>query len=187
MGRASETAAQTAALLHLPVYTLDFMHEITWGGAGIPEEGHPWTLADWMISRDDFDFFGADWRQHPFFLGNKAVEALDRISVQFDALLRRQGYRHEGTRFFCETDREKTIALFSHGGSGACVLSHLLALPFPYVCTVLPYDFTSIIILNFPVEKDSYVHPRIELFNDIAHIRGLSAGLVLQRKPDGAE
>jgi DNA-directed RNA polymerase specialized sigma24 family protein len=31
------------------------------------------------------------------------------------------------------------------------------------------------------------VHPRIELFNDAAHIRGLSSGLVLQQKPDWAD
>jgi len=131
MGRASETAAFTARRLGLPVHTLDFMHEISWGGPGIPEEGHPWTLGDWMISRDDFDFYREDWTQHPYFRGNAAVEYLRGISARFDDFLLGQGYRHEGTRFLCETDRPRTIAVFSHGGSGACVLSHLLALPFP--------------------------------------------------------
>lgn len=183
-GRASQTAAYTAERLGLPVRTLDYMHEISWGGPGIPQEGHPWTLSDWMISREDFDFYREDWRQHPYFKGNAAVRYLDEISVKFDAFLREQGYRHEGTRYYCETDRQKTIALFSHGGSGACVLSHLLALPFPYVCTVMPYEFTSVIILEFPVRKDEYVHPRIELFNDAAHILDISSGLVLQQKAD---
>ena len=109
---------------------------------------------------------------------------LDRISVQFDEFLIRQGYRHEGTRYLCETDHQKTIAVFSHGGSGGCVLAHLLALPFPYVCTVLSYEFTSIIILEFPVCPGEYVHPRIELFNDAAHILNLSSGLQIQQKAD---
>lgn len=183
-GRASQTAAYTAERLGLPVRTLDYMHEISWGGPGIPQEGHPWTLSDWMISREDFDFYREDWRQHPYFKGNAAVRYLDEISVKFDAFLREQGYRHEGARYYCETDRQKTIALFSHGGSGACVLSHLLALPFPYVCTVMPYEFTSVIIPEFPVRKDEYVHPRIELFNDAAHILDISSGLVLQQKAD---
>ena len=182
MGRAAETAAYTAKLLNLPVHTLPYMHEISWGGPDIPQEGHPWTLSDWMISQEDFDFYGKDWRQHPYFKNNIAVQYLDEISVQFDALLQNQGYRHEGTRYFCETDQQKTIAVFSHGGSGACVLSHLLALPFPYVCTVLPYEFTSITILKFPVRSGEYVHPRIELFNDAAHIRGISCGLRFQKK-----
>ena len=85
---------------------------------------------------------------------------------------------------FTIPDEQKTIAVFSHGGSGACVLSHLLALPFPYVCTVMPYEFTSIIILEFPVSRGEYVHPRIELFNDAAHIRDDSSGLVFQQTVD---
>ena len=181
MGRAAETAAFTAERLNLPVQVLPFMHEISWGGPGIPEVGHPWTVSDWMISQDDFDFYHADWRMHPCFRGNEAVRYLDEISAEFDRFLINHGYRHQGTRFFCETDWHKTLAVFSHGGSGACVLSHLLSLPFPYVCTVLPYEFTSITILEFPVRFGEYVHPRIELFNDTAHILNLSDGLVFQQ------
>ena len=184
MGRASQTAAYTAERLGLPVRTLSYMHEISWGGPGIPQEGHPWTLSDWLIAQENFDFYREDWRQHPYFQNNAAVACLDAISAKIDDFLQHQGYRHEGSRFLCETDRPKTIALFSHGGSGACVLSHLLALPFPYVCTVMPYEFTSLIILDFPVQKGQYVHPRIELFNDAAHIRDLSSGLVIQEKVD---
>lgn len=184
MGRAAQTAAFTAKRLNLPVRTLDFMHEISWGGPGIPQEGHPWTVSDWMIAQENFDFYHTDWREHPYYKNNIAVRYLNEISVQFDAFIRRQGYRHEGTRYFCETDRQKTIAVFSHGGSGACVLSNLLALPFPYVCTVLPYEFASVIILEFPVRKGEYVHPRIELFNDTAHTRNISSGLKFQEKAD---
>lgn len=184
MGRAVQTAAFTAKRLNLPVQTLDFMHEISWGGPGIPQEGHPWTVSDWMIAQEDFDFYHTDWREHPYYKNNIAVRYLNEISAQFDAFIRRQGYRHEGTRYFCETDRQKTVAVFSHGGSGACVLSHLLALPFPYVCTMLPYEFTSVIILEFPVRKGEYVHPRIELFNDTAHTRNISSGLKFQEKAD---
>ena len=91
--------------------------------------------------------------------------------MKFDAFLERQGYRHEGRRFLCAGGAEKTVALFSHGGSGACALAHVLNLPFPYVASVLPYDFTSIIILDFPVIEGAYIFPRVELFNDRAHIR----------------
>lgn len=184
MGRAAETASFTAKRLNLPIQTLPFMHEISWGGPGVPAEGHPWTVSDWMISRDDFDFYHADWRKHPAFRENTAVQYLDEISGQIDRLVLEHGYRHEGTRFFCETIQQETFAIFSHGGSGACVLAHLLALPFPYVCTVLPYEFTSIIILEFPVRPGEYIHPRIELFNDAAHILELSKGLVFQQTAD---
>ena len=71
-GRASETASFTAARLGLPVTTLEFMREITWGGPGIPCEGHPWTLGDRMLA-EGFDFLGGDWRAHPYFDGNAAT------------------------------------------------------------------------------------------------------------------
>ena len=184
MGRARETAAPTARRLGLPVGVLDFMHEISWGGEGIPEEGHPWTLGEWLFDRENFDFSRRDWREHPWFRGNAALDYCAAIARGFDVFLLIQGYQHDGVRFLCGTDTEKTIALFSHGGSGACVLSHLLALPFPYVCTVMPYEFTSVTILNFPTRPGEYVHPRIELFNDAAHIIPHQNGPALQQTPD---
>lgn len=184
MGRARETAEAASARLGLPVRILPWMHEITWGGEGIPENGHPWTLGEWLIDRENFDFARRDWREHPWFEGNAALSEFRRIAGQIDGFLAEHGYRHEGVRFRCETGEERTIALFSHGGSGACALSHILALPFPYVCTVLPYEFTSVIVLNFPVREGEWVHPRIELFNDAAHIRPAADGPVIQQRPD---
>ena len=160
------------------------MHEISWGGPDLPDRGHPWTLSDRMITEDNYDFAGQDWRKHPYFRQNQAVEYLDRISEQIDALLETWGYRHEGVRFLCGENTGRTVALFSHGGSGACVLAHLLSLPFPYVTTVLPYDFTSVIILEFPDRPGEYVHPRLELFNDTAHIRKSESGPAIQQEPD---
>lgn len=182
MGRAAQTADYTAKLLGLPVETLDYMHEISWGGEGIPEKAHPWTLAERMIAQDDYDFYHDEWREHLYFKTNDVMKYVNGISEQFDALLLREGYRHEGTRFFCETDEPKNIAVFSHGGSGACIFSHLLALPFPYVCTVMPCGHTSITILNFPVRKGEFVHPRLELFNDTLHTVGVATDLVIQQE-----
>ncbi|MBR0386285.1 MAG: histidine phosphatase family protein, partial [Clostridia bacterium] len=70
-GRARETADFTAGLLGLPVTTLPYMHEISWGGEEIPESGHPWTLSDWMITKENFDYSRDDWREHPWFRTNR--------------------------------------------------------------------------------------------------------------------
>ena len=168
-GRAAETAGYTARRLGLPVTTLNFMREIEWGGEGIPCGGHPWTLGDRMLEAD-FDFAGDDWREHPYFKGNLATRHCDAILPRFDAFLESLGYRHDGRRYWCTAERDQTIALFSHGGSGACALAHMFALPFPYVAAAMPYDFASIIIASLPVAPGAYVHPRLDLFNDIAHL-----------------
>ncbi|MBO4885660.1 MAG: histidine phosphatase family protein [Clostridia bacterium] len=184
-GRAAETASYTAARLGLPVTTLDFMHEISWGGDGIPENGHPWTLGRRMIE-EDFDFRANDWMKHPYFSGNTATGDFLSVAARFDGFLSGQGYVHDGTRFLCTAENDKTIALFSHGGSGACALAHILSLPFPYVSSVLSFGFTSVTILSFPVKTGSWVHPHLELFNDCAHIRRGDAGPEFQQTPDRA-
>ncbi len=183
-GRALETAEYTARRLRLPVTQLDYMHEISWGGPDLPESGHPWTLSDWLIDREDFDFSARDWRQHPYFAKNAALQYYSRIASNIDELMLCYGYQHEKGRFLCTGGRKETIALFSHGGSGACALSHLLSLPFPYVCSVLPYYFTSVTILNFPVQQGAYVHPRIELFNDAKHIGSTARDVNLQQESE---
>ena len=162
------------------------MREITWGGEGIPCAGHPWTLGDRMLE-EGFDFQSEDWRTHPYFDGNAATEHCRRIAERFDEFLLAHGYRHEGRRFLCQRGSEDTLALFSHGGSGACVLAHLLNLPFPYVASVMPYDFTSIIILEFPACDGAYVFPRLELFNDCAHIRRGGGRPALQQVSERAD
>lgn len=186
MGRALETAAPTAEMLGLPIRKLDFMREISWGGEGIPDEGHPWTLAARMIAEENFDFQTRDWRDHPFFRDNLATAYYDRVSAQFDALMREWGYTHEGRRFLCGEDTRKNVALFFHGGSGGCVLSSLLGLPFPYVLAVMPYDFTAVIILNFPDSPGEYVFPRLELFNDIGHLHAGPSDPRIQQTVDSA-
>ena len=184
-GRAAQTAACTARVLGLPVVTLDFMREITWGGPGIPVQGHPWTLSDWLIERENFDFHGDSWREHPYFRENAATRCYDEVCAKFDALLARHGYARDGGRYLCQTDAEETIALFSHGGSGGCALARLLGLPLPYVLSVMPYDFTSVIIVELPVRPGEYVRPRLELFNDCRHIRRTADAPRIQEKPDG--
>lgn len=180
LGRAAETAAYTARRLKLPVVTLDYMREISWGGPGIPLEGHPWTLADRMIE-EGFDFYARDWREHPYFKGNAATRYYEMIAAEIDAFLAGHGYRREGERFLCLGGKDETIALFSHGGSGACALARVLSLPFPWVASVMPYDFTSVIIVEFPVREGEYVRARLELFNDAAHIRRAPGGPRLQQ------
>lgn len=180
LGRAAETAAYTARRLKLPVVTLDYMREISWGGPGIPLEGHPWTLADRMIE-EGFDFYARDWREHPYFKGNAATRYYEMIAAEIDAFLAGHGYRREGGRFLCLGGKDETIALFSHGGSGACALARVLSLPFPWVASVMPYDFTSVIIVEFPVREGEYVRARLELFNDAAHIRRAPGGPRLQQ------
>ena len=184
MGRARETASFTAEKLGLPVTELDWMREISWGGDGIPDDGHPWTLSDRMIIEENYDFFAQDWREHPYWKENEATRHYDRVAEKIDGLLAGQGYVHEGRRYLCRGGNDRTIALFSHGGSGGIVLAHLLGLPFPFVLTEMPYYFTSVIVLEFPDAPGEYIRPRLELFNDISHLSRQTGGPRIQQEKD---
>ena len=85
------------------------------------------------------------------------------------------GYTREGSYYRAGENTEKTVALFSHGGSSSAVLAHLLNLPFPYLIRIYRVDFTSITSLWFPDTPGQLVMPVLELVNDNAHIRELKA------------
>ncbi len=174
-GRAAQTAACAAARLGLPVTTLDYMREISWSNPMLPHSGRFWKLSDRMLE-EGFDFRGQDWREHPFFRGQPATKRCGEIAALFDEFLAGHGYRREGRLFLCAGGADRTVALFSHAGSGACVLAHLLSLPFPYVVATMPFGFASLVIVELPVMEGAHVFPRLELFNDCAHIRRPAGG-----------
>lgn len=171
LGRAQETAQYTAQALSLPICTLPFMQEIKWSPA-LPYHGHPWMLAS-KLMEEGFTLTQDNWKMHPYFSTNLVTQAYDEISEKFDTFLSQQGYQREGIRYYCTTSEEKTLALFSHGGSGACALSHLLNIPLPYVFAAMPYDFTSVTILTLQSMEGKYVFPQITLFNDTEHVKSM--------------
>ncbi len=173
MGRACETASYTAEKLGLPIEKLDFMHEIGWGnpdGDEIMREGHPWTLGYKAFCEPGSVKKMENWRDHPYFKNNKCVEYYDMIAKEFDSFLEKMGYERRDDRYFCVKENKETVALFSHGGSGACALSHLLNISFIYMLSAMTYGLCSVSVVNLPTDVNYFVVPRIELFNDMAHV-----------------
>ncbi len=175
LGRASETAEITGAALELPVKILDFMREVDWGstdGTPLFRDGHPWFSSDEM-ARQGIDLNRPDWRESPFFCRNRVLECVDRIDRGIDDWLEGFGYTRKGPYYHhsIEEKEHRTIALFSHGGSSAAAMGHILNLPFPYACGLFHIDFTGITILRFGRIKGDTTLPSLELCNDARHIR----------------
>lgn len=172
LGRARQTAQPLAEKLGMKAEVLPFMCEICWSGPDgekYSEDGHPWILGDRMLGRNGMRLIGDEWRDHPYFSSNYCVRNYDEICSGIDGLLSAHGYERQGNNYLCTAENDETVAIFSHGGSGACALSHLFNLPFPFVCAAMPYDFTSVIIVTLPVDSEGLVYPQLTLFNDIAH------------------
>lgn len=174
-GRAQETARHTADRLGLSVNTVDFMREIKWGsadGSTVYCDGHPWDTSLYALSLGH-SLMDESWTQDELFRHNVVFSELQRVAQQSDEWLLSLGYRREGTNYrVVGTDTDRTIALFSHGGSSSALLSRLLNLPFFYLCRVICPDFTAITVLSLSDVHDTITAPMIELANDSRHIRG---------------
>lgn len=174
-GRAQETALHTAALLSQSVTTLDFMREIKWGssdGNAIYADGHPWDTSLYALAQGN-SLMDESWTKLPPFCNNTVFSETERVAVQSDEWMESLGYRREGTNYrVIGADTNRTIALFSHGGSSTALLSRLLNLPFFYLCRALCPDFTAITVLSLSDVKGSITVPMIELANDSRHIKG---------------
>ena len=176
MGRAAETAAFAAETLNLPVKTLDFMRELHWGsidGTPVPADGHPWDLAD-MLAAEGRDLTDPDWREHPYFSNNLVTAEADHVAQKTDEWLLSLGYERRGAYYRCvrSDDAQRTVALFSHGGSSAAAMGHILNLPFPYACALFHIEFTGITIIRLDRNPGRQALPCLELANDGRHIRG---------------
>ena len=176
LGRAAETAAATAELLKRPVQTLDYMRELHWGsidGTPIPSDGHPWDLAD-LLAEEGWDLTNPGWREHPYFRNNRVTENVDMVAQRTDEWLLSLGYERNGAFYRCvrPDDRQKTVALFSHGGSSAAAMGHILNLPFPYACGLFHLEFTGITIIRLDRNPGQQRLPCLELANDGRHISG---------------
>ena len=176
LGRAAETAAATAELLKLPVKTLDYMRELHWGstdGTPLPSDGHPWDLAA-LLAGEGWDLTNPGWREHPYFRNNRVTENVDMVAQRTDEWLLSLGYERNGAFYRCvrPDDRQKTVALFSHGGSSAAAMGHILNLPFPYACGLFHLEFTGITIIRLDRNPGQQRLPCLELANDGRHISG---------------
>ena len=176
LGRAAETAAAAAELLKLPVKTLDYMRELHWGstdGTQLPSDGHPWDLAD-LMAGEGWDLTNPGWREHPYFRNNRVTENADMVARKTDEWLLSLGYERNGAFYRCirPDDRQKTVALFSHGGSSAAAMGHILNLPFPYACGLFHLEFTGITVIRLDRNPGQQRLPCLELANDGRHING---------------
>ena len=176
LGRAAETAAAAAETLGLPVRTLGFMRELHWGSidkSPLFANGHPWDIAD-EFARQGVDLIDPAWREHPYFSNNIVTAEADHVAEKTDKWLLSLGYERRGAYYRCirPDSRQKTVALFSHGGSSAAAMGHILNLPFPYACGLFHLEFTGITVIRLDRNPGAQTLPCLELANDGRHIHG---------------
>ena len=174
MGRAKETADAFCAASGLSYKTLDFMRELDWGsvdGTPIYADGHPWFCANQMASLG-LALNDPDWENSAYFKNNKATGIVKNIQAKTDQWLLDLGLERNGHGYRAVPGKkqDKTVALFSHGGSSSAAIGHILNIPFPLTCALFHFGHTGITILRFDTTPGLTAVPCIELLNDMAHI-----------------
>ena len=174
-GRAVETAFHTADRIGIPreeIVYCPFMREISWGstdGTELYRNGHPWNEADRMVLHG-MDLSLPDWASREPFCHNKVVANVRAVAERADIWLSFLGYKREGKFYRVTGANDRTVAMFSHGGSSSAVLAHMLGIPFPAFCFSVCPDFTAISVIEMNGENGDLTFPRIEILNDSRHI-----------------
>ena len=173
LGRAQQTAQAFSKAASLPIKTLDFMRELDWGsvdGSPIFADGHPWFCANEMASKG-IALHSPDWENSPYFKNNKATGVVKNIQRKTDEWLCGLGLERNafGYRAAPGKKQNKTVALFSHGGSSSAAIGHILNIEFPLTCALFHFGHTGITILRFEQEPGITAVPCIELLNDMSH------------------
>ena len=173
-GRAVETAGHIAQKHDVPVESFDFMREIKWGpieGDELPHQnGYPWVVAADMVAKGQ-DVLNRNWMQEEPFVNNKVKFLVENIGQEFDKLLAQHGYTREGDYYRVTKENDETIAMVSHGGASCAAISHLLSLPFPFVCQAFRFRLTSVSVLSLTGVEGRLIGPRVELLDDVQHIK----------------
>ena len=175
-GRAMQTALHTANALGLQVVPCDFMKEISWhsvDGEQILADGHPWNISKIYVSEGK-TLTDKEWYKKEPFCKSMIVSCAKNVTDGLDAWLAELGYQREGEYYrVISEETDKTVAMFSHGGSSSVALSHIFNIPLPQICGILCPNFTAITVVKFPDNPGELVCPRFLLTNDARHIEGL--------------
>lgn len=177
-GRALETAEHTSSKLGLRSIPCEFMREIHWKAIDpenepIPLNGHPWELVR-LHSNQGFDLTAKNWSELFPYSKSKMVSTTQTVTQGFDAWLSALGYEREGDYYRVTTQStNKTVAMFSHGGSSSAAMSHMFNIPFPQFCGAFHLDFTSITLVELDGERGECVYPKFIYVGDSTHIVGL--------------
>lgn len=175
-GRAIQTAEHTAKMLGLEVVSYDFMREISWhsiDGTPILANGHPWRLSDISVAEGK-TLTDKEWQGKEPYCKSEVVSSAKTVIEGLDAWLLELGYKREGEYYrVVGENTDKTVAMFSHGGSSSVALSHIFNIPFPQICGIVHPGFTSITVVELSNKIGELFSPLLLLLNDARHIEGI--------------
>ena len=177
--RAILTATPTAELLKKEIEILDWCNEsYAWSDFSMPndENYYTWSYNHPHIKKlymsDEIRMMGRKWYDHEAFKDTKIKEGTLRVEREVDALMLSLGYRNDrdAGHYIAEKPNNDRVALFAHEGFGTAFLSALLDVPYPIYSTHFTMCHTGMTVIDFAVEKDGSVFPKVLTLSNDSHI-----------------
>ena len=177
--RAILTATPTAELLGKEIEILDWCNEsYAWQDFSMPndENYYTWSYNHPHIKKlymsDEIRMMGRNWYDHEAFKNTRIKEGTLRVEREVDAFMLSLGYRNDRDKgyYIAENPTNERVALFVHEGFGTAFLSALLDMPYPLYSTHFTMCHTGMTVINFAVEKDGSVFPKVLTLSSDSHI-----------------
>lgn len=173
LGRAQKTASYTLEKTGREAETLEWLKEFDPRILRPDHHIHKTCAWDWRPNdwTKDVRFYDYDhWFEHPVMMKANVKERYDWVTTQFDELLEKHGYRHDGKIFRVLNSNHDTIVLFCHFGLECVLISHLLhisPMPLWHGFVAAP---TSVTIIHTEEREKGIASFRIAQFGDISHL-----------------
>ena len=170
LGRAKETARYSLEKMNMEAEELMWLREFAPVVKRPEKKGvaWDWVPADWTNMPHAFDF--DKWTEFPAFEEAKVREEVDWIYSEFDAFLRRHGYKKEGKLFKAVNPNSDVIVFFCHFGLECILLSYMLNLsPFIlwHASIAAPTSITTVVTEE---RREGTAQFRMLSFGDTSHL-----------------
>ena len=149
-GRAQDTASLTLKKMNREAETLEWLREFK-GRVHFEGEEKPqmcWDFKPLQWSETDAYYSKEDWREEKLMKSVNVIPEYDWVTKEFDALLEKHGYVHEGNHYRVVNENHDRIVLFCHFGVASVLLSHMLGIS-PVVLwqnfVILPSSVTTLV------------------------------------------
>ncbi len=171
-GRALLTAKIATEGCGKEIEVRDFLHEFN---THIEQPGNPNNHFCWDFYPDYFasqkEFYNADETfNHPLVKRYDLDKAYEKVSNNFDELLKENGYERCGGYYKAVRPNDNVILIFCHLGTMGIIMSHLTGIPFLLINQHFAVAPSGMTIINTEERKEGIAQWRISRYGDVSHL-----------------
>jgi len=174
MGRAMKTAEPTLKAKGLEATYCDWLREFQ-VKIKRPDRGGDyapicwdWLPADWSKYEGFYRY--DEWYNHPVMEEAGVKSCHEFVCSEFDKMLLKHGYEHDGHVFRVNKENNDTIALFCHYGVGCVLIGHLLGISPMTLWHGFAAPPTSVTTIITEERREGTASFRVWGYGDISHL-----------------